>query len=603
MAIDYQYYEFQSYEYLVRLGQLWEGMEELSGVQELLGQIRKEQELIRTRKFRVAVVGEFRRGKSTFVNALLGREILPTDALPTTATLNRITYGAVPKAYLCYRDGRREDVRIEELSRYVTKLTRESENAAAQIEEAVVEYPSIFCQNHVDLIDTPGMNDDMAMNDVTLSQLEHIDLAVVTLSPGSPFSETESRFMAKLLESEEICQIIVVVTKIDEIRGEEQRKKFLSYLSSQIPEKTYARLQETHGENEPVFEKFRRILNEPILFGVCSLDALEGRQYGDEELLERSGFAELNSRLPQIILASQNNNTVLRAVHTVRKIAEDYEKWLPALRAECEDRKEELKAGRKEFAEACYTLADIKTLDALKQKLWQMTDEFSQIRDETGKGFVRCLSTVRVLDADVIDRTLQAQAVKSMKDLNARIQESFRPELQKLCAQALTVWYQGLMNRICSLPILQESRLEKVREMAEELRGSQPFSTELPINRFSWTKSPVPARALLLAPDLIVYVRQAVSDSVNIWCVGMKIQITESLKQASSQVSKDLNKLVMALYQAENARIAQWEAREKRLQSPELLERLRKLAQENSRLEADFIKELSNTMEGEKGYE
>ena len=138
MAIDYQYYEFQSYEYLVRLGQLWEGMEELTGVQELLGQIRKEQELIRTRKFRVAVVGEFRRGKSTFVNALLGREILPTDALPTTATLNRITYGAVPKAYLCYRDGRREDVRIEELSRYVTKLTRESENAAAQIEEAVV---------------------------------------------------------------------------------------------------------------------------------------------------------------------------------------------------------------------------------------------------------------------------------------------------------------------------------------------------------------------------------------------------------------------------------------------------------------------------------
>ena len=41
MAIDYQYYEFQSYEYLVRLGQLWEGMEELTGVQELLGQIEK----------------------------------------------------------------------------------------------------------------------------------------------------------------------------------------------------------------------------------------------------------------------------------------------------------------------------------------------------------------------------------------------------------------------------------------------------------------------------------------------------------------------------------------------------------------------------------
>ena len=69
------------------------------------------------------------------------------------------------------------------------------------------------------------------------------------------------------------------------------------------------------------------------------------------------------------------------------------------------------------------------------------------------------------------------------------------------------------------------------------------------------------------------------------------------------EASGKLEKIVVALYEAENQRIARWQEREERLKSPELLERLGQLAEENDRLEADFIKELSNTMEGEKGYE
>ena len=57
MAIDYQYYEFRAFENLVKLAQLWEGEEELPQIHALMEEIRQEQELIRTRKFRVAVVG------------------------------------------------------------------------------------------------------------------------------------------------------------------------------------------------------------------------------------------------------------------------------------------------------------------------------------------------------------------------------------------------------------------------------------------------------------------------------------------------------------------------------------------------------------------
>ncbi|MBQ7958353.1 MAG: dynamin family protein, partial [Oscillospiraceae bacterium] len=46
--------------------------------------------------FEVAIVGEFKRGKSTLINAMLGQEVLHSDVLPATATLNRVTYSESP---------------------------------------------------------------------------------------------------------------------------------------------------------------------------------------------------------------------------------------------------------------------------------------------------------------------------------------------------------------------------------------------------------------------------------------------------------------------------------------------------------------------------
>ena len=54
--------------------------------------------------FCVAVVGDFNRWKSTFINALLGKAILPADVLPASTTLNRVTYGLEPSAKLRYKD-------------------------------------------------------------------------------------------------------------------------------------------------------------------------------------------------------------------------------------------------------------------------------------------------------------------------------------------------------------------------------------------------------------------------------------------------------------------------------------------------------------------
>ncbi|MBV8817148.1 MAG: dynamin family protein, partial [Acidobacteriaceae bacterium] len=70
---------------------------------------------MRDHRFTVAVVGEFKTGKSTFVNALLGVDVVPTDVIPATATLNRMTYDIESRIDVIYKDGRTEAVAFDKL--------------------------------------------------------------------------------------------------------------------------------------------------------------------------------------------------------------------------------------------------------------------------------------------------------------------------------------------------------------------------------------------------------------------------------------------------------------------------------------------------------
>ena len=121
--------DFQLYEILLHLRYLSEDYPVLADKRD---EIEDCLNLIRTRKYVVAVAGEFKRGKSTMLNALLGAKILPAKCTPTTATVNRITYGAEPALRICYRDGTEELCGIQELSRYVTKTTEEQEKMASE---------------------------------------------------------------------------------------------------------------------------------------------------------------------------------------------------------------------------------------------------------------------------------------------------------------------------------------------------------------------------------------------------------------------------------------------------------------------------------------
>ncbi|PLZ42965.1 dynamin family protein, partial [Fischerella thermalis WC542] len=268
-------------------------------IQQSLTAIDDVLEKIENKTFWVAVVGEFKRGKSTFINALLGQEILPSDIEPCSATINRVTYSLNSYVEVEFKDGRKERVEIDKLSEYVTKLTPEAEATAANVKEAVVYYPAPYCRNNVDIIDTPGLNDDPSMTGVTLSVLPKVDAAILVIMAQSPVSEVERDFLENKLLTNDLGRVIFVVTGIDRCNRPGDADKVIASVRKRIKEYVLERAAQQWGEDSAEYEVYLKKIGEPKVFGLSAYQALEAKDNNDDELLAKSRFQEFEKALEQ----------------------------------------------------------------------------------------------------------------------------------------------------------------------------------------------------------------------------------------------------------------------------------------------------------------
>ncbi|RXH54216.1 dynamin family protein [Granulicella sibirica] len=261
---------------------------------------------IENKRFLIAVVGEFKRGKSTFINALLGKNILPSDVEPCSATLNRVTYALRPSVTIHYKaepgeQARTEEIDITQLSEYVTKLTPQSESNAAQVEEAIVHYPTEYCRNNVDIIDTPGLNDDDTMTAVTMSVLPKVDAAILVIMPEAPFDHYEGEFLTRHLLLNDLGRVLFVVNAMDRLRSPRDREKIVKVIEKRITDAVDMRLREQFDPASEDFKRYRQQIGNPTVFPLSSALALEAQESDNKKLMEESRFSEFTSALEKFL--------------------------------------------------------------------------------------------------------------------------------------------------------------------------------------------------------------------------------------------------------------------------------------------------------------
>lgn len=423
MGVQYILYTLQTRDCLMELKRILLPYSTAPQVSVWIAEVDRLNKKLETMHFQVAVVGEFKRGKTSFINALLRKQILPADVVPATATINRITYGNVPSSYIQWKDGRPDEkIEIERLADYITKLTASSAILAQDIKEAVVRYPCRFCENNVDLIDTPGMNDDDVMNNVTIQQLSNIDLAIVILDPGAPVSNTEACFVAQLVENEQICKIVFVVSKMDTVFGS-QRERLLETIRQRLKDHVREVLLKTHTDGDEVMEKYYALFSEIILFPVSSVQALYAYEIGDQQILEGSGFQKLNDELLPLIIQTQHSAAVLTTLQAVIRISHAFGQLLKRW----EERTAEeaaLREMKTSFAETAYQ----KCLDY--EQSWQVCVSALQQQKET-----RCRAVYDSLIGAMRQTRDRLTLLNHVKEIFQQLNVELPKEEQMFCLQ------------------------------------------------------------------------------------------------------------------------------------------------------------------------
>ncbi len=317
--------EFQKKEYKIHESviQLQEMIDLLGYDMALQEQLQECKTLIEEKRYRIAIMGEFKRGKSSLINALLGAKILPANATPTTATINRITYGSTPRVVITYKNNSKlDEIKIDELDNYVTKQTSAGSTRALTIKEATIYYPTVICQNHVDMIDTPGLNDEESMTNITLDMIRSVDAVIIPLHARAPFSETEMHFVCQLLGRENIDHIIFVVTFLDQLEEEDyEYNSFIDYIKHRIYEEVIRELDSRKAE-EKIKQKAKRLLSDASVHGVSSTLALKAFLSNNQALLKASRFEEFSTALLQTITANQLTNSFAQVNLRMRMITE-----------------------------------------------------------------------------------------------------------------------------------------------------------------------------------------------------------------------------------------------------------------------------------------
>lgn len=273
--------------------------------QRLLKQLSRQAARLRENAFQLAVLGQFKRGKSTLLNAFMGEALLSAGVLPLTAVPTFLTGSHALQLRLSYVSGaveERQASSVEAMAREIAAATTEEENPqnAKGLRRVDVGVPGSPWLNDVTLIDTPGIGSTHTHNtDTAYAVLPECDAALFVCSVDPPITEVELDYLDRICRT--IPRVIVVLNKVDLVEQDDLRKA-LTFLSTIIADRPEAEID-------------RRV------FAVSARRALTARRMGDEAALEASGLSELERYVRATLIEQKRAVLALSITNKMAEIA------------------------------------------------------------------------------------------------------------------------------------------------------------------------------------------------------------------------------------------------------------------------------------------
>lgn len=190
----------------------------------LLREMQELQEKVKDEKFYLVVVGMFKRGKSTLINALLGKTLAPVAVTPLTAVITLFEHSTACYGEVFYHGKDAQRIAVEDIPAYIT----EEENPLNKrgVSYVKIHDPATLLKS-ISLVDTPGLGSLFEHNThTTLSFVPKIDAALFVLSADTPVSKADLDFLIRLQQA--VPRILFVLNKSD-LLSPDELQRMLAY--------------------------------------------------------------------------------------------------------------------------------------------------------------------------------------------------------------------------------------------------------------------------------------------------------------------------------------------------------------------------------------
>jgi len=172
-------------------------------------------------RFNVAFLGQFKRGKSTLINSIIGLELLPADVAPLTSVITIVQYGPNERGVVHFTDGREKEIVRDEIRLYASEEGNPGNHKGVGF--VLLELPLPILREGIRLVDTPGVGSIFEQSaEATRAFLQRVDVAVFVLGSDPPISGEEIHLVKAVFPLS--AHIIFVMNKADQVE-EKTRKK------------------------------------------------------------------------------------------------------------------------------------------------------------------------------------------------------------------------------------------------------------------------------------------------------------------------------------------------------------------------------------------
>ena len=411
------------------------------GLERHLALLRSTRKSLTQGTFRLLILGDMKRGKSTFLNALLGEPILPSDVNPCTALLTLVEYGPEKTVTIHFNDGSPPDViDFATFKQQYTidpdeskVLADRQEDAFPHVSHAVVSYPLPLLEQGLEFVDTPGLNDTEARNKVVLEYLDNCHAVLFLLSAVQPLTLDERRYLNNSLKGRGIT-LFFLINEWDRLRTnlvDPDDMEALTVAENAVRKESQAQLQEYCQEDGNSYHQ--------RVFEISALQALRQRIKSDQAEPDwgDTGFTAFLRQLQHFLVEDrlgaefQRVGAIARQVQA--RVVEAIDRRIPLLQDTKDELKERMKAVQTEFE----MLSQIR--DKYQELIREARDRNAKAIADSFKEYILKLETT--FEEDFVQSQPDLDFVSFLSEDNRKaFQREFQRAFERYINDRLAAW-------------------------------------------------------------------------------------------------------------------------------------------------------------------